>query len=57
MNKLPVQRIAFYTKKVAELVKHPIADPLPRKYTYRNQRLQQYKQIMNEQLIELKKSW
>jgi hypothetical protein len=57
MKNSHVDRIAFYTRKVAERSKHPVAELLPRKFTFRDARLQQYKKIMNKQLIEFKKSW
>lgn len=52
-----VDRIAYYTRKVAERHKHPISMVLPRKFTFRDARLQQYKKIMNQRLIDFKKSW
>ncbi|WLR53591.1 hypothetical protein LC048_13770 [Mesobacillus subterraneus] len=44
------QRIAYYTRKVAERVSHHPAKVLPAKYTYRNYRLMLYKRLMHQQI-------
>ncbi|MED1603019.1 hypothetical protein [Alkalihalophilus marmarensis] len=48
MEKTALHRIVYYTKKVAERSKVHPAHRLPRAYTYRNERLQQYKKRLNE---------
>ncbi|MCM3487857.1 hypothetical protein M3689_00900 [Alkalihalophilus marmarensis] len=48
MNKSVCERIAYYTKKLAQRVRVHPAHRLPRAYTYRNERLQQYKKRLNE---------
>lgn len=45
------QRIAYYTRKVAERVSHHPAKELPASYTYRTDRLLCYKRKLR-QLIE-----
>lgn len=45
-----VQRIAYYTRKVAEKSSiHPAKKP-PRAHTYRHQRLLKYKAMMHKQI-------
>lgn len=44
------QRIAYYTRKVAERVSHHPAKAVPAKFTYRNYRLMQYKRLMHQQI-------
>lgn len=48
MNKSVCHRIVYYTKKVAERSSIHPAHKLPRAYTFRNQRLLQYKLILKE---------
>lgn len=50
MNKGIGQRIAYYTKKVAERVSHHPAKPLPAAYTYRAQRLKLYKSLLRQRI-------
>jgi hypothetical protein len=47
------QRIAYYTRKVAERVSHHPAKAVPSKYTYRNYRLMLYKRLMHQQIRSL----
>lgn len=50
MMKTIDQRIAYYTRKVAERVSHHPAKAVPAKYTYRNYRLMLYKRLMHQQI-------
>jgi predicted GIY-YIG superfamily endonuclease len=52
MNKDVTQRIAYYTRKVAERVSHHPAKKLPAKYTYRYERLMIYKMLMHDAIQE-----
>lgn len=45
-------RISYYTRKVTERMSHPRSKKLPRKYTYRSQRLLAYKKRMNQLAVE-----
>jgi hypothetical protein len=51
MNKQLVDRIAYYTRKIAEKGSIHPSKKQPRAYTYRNERLMVYKKLMH-QLIE-----
>jgi hypothetical protein len=44
------QRIAYFTRKVAERLSHHPAKALPAKFKYRNYRLMLYKRLMNQQI-------
>jgi hypothetical protein len=46
------ERIAYYTRKVAERVAHHPAKKLPAKFTYRHDRLIAYKKRMHELITE-----
>ena len=48
MKKDVTQRIAYYTKKVAERTLHHPAKKLPMKFTFRNERLIVYKKLMHD---------
>ncbi|MDT0163859.1 hypothetical protein [Bacillus sp. AG4(2022)] len=52
MDKDISHRIAFYLQKVTERRSHPRSKKLPRKYTYRSQRLLVYKKLMNQLIVE-----
>ncbi len=45
-------RISYYVRKVAQRGAVNRAEKLPRKYTYRNERLQCYKRIMHRYIEE-----
>lgn len=47
MKKDVTQRIAYYTRKVAERVSYHPANKLPLKFTYRNERLIVNKKLMH----------
>jgi hypothetical protein len=47
-----INRIAYYTQKVAERGSHHPAKKLPRAYTFRSQRLMAYKKRMNQLIVE-----
>jgi hypothetical protein len=51
MKTLP-ERISYYTCKVAERSSHHPSKKLPARYTYRHERLTQYKKRMNELINE-----
>ncbi|WP_157796511.1 hypothetical protein [Bacillus sp. FJAT-45037] len=55
MKKSVLDRIVYYTKKVYERSKAHPAKQLPRAYTFRNQRLQQYKLALKELCKEEKR--
>jgi hypothetical protein len=59
MKKDVTHRIAYYLKKVAERSSHHPAKKLPAKYTYRHQRLMNYKKLMHELInaSELKRKY
>jgi hypothetical protein len=50
MNKELIQRISYYTRKVAEKASVNLAEKHPRWCTYRNQRLMTYKRLMQDQI-------
>jgi hypothetical protein len=50
MSKDVVERIVYYTRKVAEKSSVHPAKKQPRAYTYRHQRLLKYKALMHEQI-------
>jgi hypothetical protein len=48
MKKDVTQRLAYYTRKVAERVSFHPAKKLPLKFTYRNERLIVYKRLLRD---------
>jgi hypothetical protein len=50
VNKQLVERIAYYTRKVAERRSVNKAEKLPNSYTFRHQRLMTYKKLMHQQI-------
>ncbi|MEF7566089.1 hypothetical protein V4V35_24155 [Bacillus infantis] len=45
-------RIAYYTRKVAERGSHHPSKKLPRAYTFRSQRLMAYKKLMDQLIVD-----
>lgn len=56
MNKPIIERISYYTRKVAERGSLHPSKPLPNNYKYRAERLMKYKNTLNE-LIRNQKKW
>ncbi|WP_171050882.1 hypothetical protein [Bacillus sp. BHET2] len=50
MNKEIIDRISYYTRKVAEKSSVNLAEKHPKWFTYRNQRLMAYKRLMHNQI-------
>jgi hypothetical protein len=52
MKKDILERLAYYTRKVAERRSHHPSKKLPRSYTFRSQRLVAYKKLMNQLIVK-----
>jgi hypothetical protein len=52
MKKDILERLAFYTRKVAERESHHPSKKIPRSYTFRSQRFMAYKKRMNQLIVE-----
>jgi hypothetical protein len=50
VNKELINRISYYTRKVAEKSSVNLADKHPKWSAYRNQRLMAYKRLMHDQI-------
>jgi hypothetical protein len=50
VNKELIDRISYYTRKVAEKSSVSLAENHPKWFTYRNQRLMAYKRLMHNQI-------